>query len=48
MEGLYISGFGWNGIGMNDMIKSAKKTARTVAEGGYGKSETAAVKGVYF
>ncbi|MCK5322782.1 MAG: protoporphyrinogen oxidase [Desulfobulbaceae bacterium] len=47
-EGLYISGFGWDGIGINDMIKSAKKTARIVAEGEYGKSETAAVKGVYF
>ncbi len=47
-SGLHICGFGWDGIGMNDMIKSAKKTAKTVLDGGVNKSEAAKVKPVYF
>jgi len=47
-HGLHICGFGWNGIGINDMIKEAKKVAISVLEDsvrGQGESE---VKGVYF
>jgi len=45
--GLHLCGFGWEGIGMNDMIKKAKAVAKDV---GLGRSaaEQAAVKGVYF
>ena len=46
-EGLYICGFGWEGIGINDMIKSAREVAAAVAAGiaAEGKTE---VKGIYF
>ncbi|MCB2184139.1 MAG: protoporphyrinogen oxidase [Desulfobulbaceae bacterium] len=47
-EGLYICGFGWDGIGINDMIKSAKKAAVAISAGGRGKEEEAGVKPVYF
>ena len=47
-SGLHICGFGWDGIGMNDMIKSAKKTAAAVKAGGVRQSEDAKVKPVYF
>jgi len=45
--GLYVCGFGWEGIGINDMIKSAREVAAAVAAGSAaeGKSE---VKGIYF
>jgi len=46
--GLHICGFGWDGIGMNDMIKSARKTAAAVSEGRGRPEEEAAVKPVYF
>ncbi|MBA3015536.1 MAG: protoporphyrinogen oxidase, partial [Proteobacteria bacterium] len=46
--GLYICGFGWDGIGMNDMIKSAKKTAMAIAVGGSRIEDEAKVKPVYF
>ncbi|MFW8601145.1 protoporphyrinogen oxidase [Desulfobacterota bacterium M19] len=45
---LYICGFGWNGIGMNDMIKSARKTAAAAAAGGERPVEELQVKPVYF
>jgi oxygen-dependent protoporphyrinogen oxidase len=45
--GLYICGFGWEGIGINDMTKSAKKVAESIAAGSTAKGE-AEVKGVYF
>lgn len=46
--GLHICGFGWDGIGMNDMIKSAKKTALVIASGGERSVDEAKVKPVYF
>ena len=46
--GLFICGFGWEGIGINDMIKSATRVAEGLqsssAAGGYRPE----VKGVYF
>jgi oxygen-dependent protoporphyrinogen oxidase len=45
--GLYICGFGWEGIGINDMTKAARQVAAAVAAGGMAKGE-AEVKGVYF
>ncbi|MDH3392929.1 MAG: protoporphyrinogen oxidase [Desulfobulbaceae bacterium] len=46
--GLHLCGFGWDGIGMNDMIKSAKQIA-LAAGAGVGKTqEEAPVKPVYF
>lgn len=46
--GLHICGFGWDGIGMNDMIKSAKKTAMAIAADGVRTEDEAKVKPVYF
>jgi len=46
-RGLYVCGFGWEGIGINDMTKSAKQVAAALAAGGAAKGETE-VKGVYF
>ena len=45
--GLHLCGFGWGGVGINDMVKAALQVATAVAEGRTGES-TAAVKGVYF
>jgi protoporphyrinogen/coproporphyrinogen III oxidase len=45
--GLAICGFGWDGIGINDVIKAAKEAARTAA-GRKGVSREAEVKPVYF
>jgi len=46
-RGLYVCGFGWEGIGINDMTKSAKQIAAAISAGGAAKGETD-VKGVYF
>jgi len=46
--GLHICGFGWDGIGMNDMIKSAKKTVEAIRAGGLRSEDEAKVKPVYF
>jgi oxygen-dependent protoporphyrinogen oxidase len=46
-KGLYVCGFGWDGIGINDMTKSAKQVAAAIAAGIAAKGE-AEVKGVYF
>jgi oxygen-dependent protoporphyrinogen oxidase len=46
-QGLYVCGFGWEGIGINDMTKSAKQVASAVAAGISAKGKTE-VKGVYF
>lgn len=46
--GLYVCGFGWDGIGINDMIKSAKKAATAISAGGRGQEAAAPVKPVYF
>jgi oxygen-dependent protoporphyrinogen oxidase len=48
MSGLYICGFGWDGIGMNDVIKSAARTVEAVAESRQADSGQAPVKPVYF
>lgn len=48
MPGFAICGFGWNGIGLNDMVKEAFRLARAIAEQktlGAGEDE---VKAVYF
>jgi oxygen-dependent protoporphyrinogen oxidase len=47
LAGLHICGFGWGGVGINDMIKAALQVATAVAEG-RARESTAAVKGVYF
>ena len=47
MEGLHLIGFGWGGIGINDMITSASQVARAVAHGRLIDTR-AAVKGIYF
>ncbi|MEW6219262.1 MAG: protoporphyrinogen oxidase [Thermodesulfobacteriota bacterium] len=47
LPGLFVCGFGWNGIGMNDMIKEARVVAGQLAERHLQASEAAAVKGVY-
>jgi oxygen-dependent protoporphyrinogen oxidase len=46
-QGLNICGFGWEGIGINDMIKSARQVASAIAAGISAKGKTE-VKGVYF
>ena len=45
--GLHVCGFGWEGIGINDMTKAAKQVAATIAAGKAARGETE-VKGVYF
>jgi protoporphyrinogen/coproporphyrinogen III oxidase len=45
--GLAICGFGWDGIGINDVVKAAKAAAE-VAAGRKEASEEAGVKPVYF
>ncbi len=47
-RGLHICGFGWDGIGMNDMIRSARKTAVAVSRGGGKRGDDERVKAVYF
>lgn len=46
--GLYITGFGWEGIGVNDMIKQAKQTAGNLLRGQGSNTGPVTVKGVYF
>ncbi|MFC1523882.1 protoporphyrinogen oxidase [Thermodesulfobacteriota bacterium] len=46
--GLHVTGFGWDGIGMNDMIKNGRKIAHNIAHGGETDQEKAPVKPVYF
>jgi len=48
MPGLYICGFGWDGIGINDMTKSAKRVAEDIVAGNRGDTPDAPVKPVYF
>jgi oxygen-dependent protoporphyrinogen oxidase len=47
-KGLYVCGFGWEGIGMNDMVKAADRIADSIAAGQAGSGGDAEVKGVYF
>jgi len=46
-SGLHICGFGWEGIGINDMTKAARQVAAAVAAGRSGIGETE-IKGIYF
>jgi len=46
-SGLHICGFGWDGIGINDMTKAARKVVVDIAQGVRGE-EQAQVKPVYF
>ena len=46
--GLYVCGFGWEGIGMNDMTKSAKNVAKGIRAGSRTASGQEKVKPVYF
>ena len=45
--GLHVCGFGWDGIGINDMTKAARQVAAAIAAGS-GAERTTEVKGVYF
>ena len=47
-KGLYICGFGWDGVGINDMVKSARKAAVAISAGGRGDEGAAPIKPVYF
>ncbi len=46
--GLYICGFGWNGIGINDMTKEAWKTAKKILSGFSKEEDGEELKGIYF
>ena len=46
--GIYICGFGWDGIGINDMIKTAFSVAEKAGSGTSQISDEAEVKKVYF
>lgn len=46
--GIYICGFGWDGIGINDMIKAAFSVAEKAGTGAPQVSDEAEVKKVYF
>ncbi len=48
LSGLYICGFGWEGIGINDMIKTATSAARRIAAGVPQFQDEVEVKKVYF
>ncbi len=48
-KGLYVTGFGWEGIGLNEMIKTAFRVAGAVKQGDRDEGEQdAEVKKVYF
>jgi len=47
-RGLHICGFGWGGIGLNDMMKSGSRVAESILSTSGSSREDAAVKGVYF
>ncbi len=47
-SGLHICGFGWHGIGINDMTKEAKKIADTILRESTLRRGETEVKGVYF
>ena len=48
LPGLHVCGFGWEGIGLNDMMKHGIRTAEAIRAGTEQRHETAEVKGVYF
>lgn len=48
-KGLYVTGFGWEGIGLNDMIKTAFRVSEAIKQGEQDSGEEdAEVKKVYF
>ncbi len=47
-EGLYICGFGWDGIGINDMVKNATLTADKIISGSRQRQQETEIKKVYF
>ncbi len=46
--GLHVCGFGWEGIGINDMVRQAKRIASAIIAGDETHGREAEVKGVYF
>lgn len=46
--GLFVCGFGWEGIGINDMIKTAARVAQGIRTSSGSGEYRAEVKGVYF
>ena len=46
--GLYVCGFGWEGIGLNDMIKSACSVGETILSEAIQTQEQAEAKKIYF
>jgi oxygen-dependent protoporphyrinogen oxidase len=44
---LFVCGFGWNGIGMNEMITQAKHVATALTTSAQ-RDDTPIVKGIYF
>ena len=47
-KGLSICGFGWEGIGINDMLKTAARVAENIMADRINTGRQTAVKGVYF
>ncbi len=47
-DGLFVCGFGWDGIGINDMVKTAASTAGRIIKGNKQGQEEMDVKKVYF
>ena len=47
-RGLHICGFGWDGIGLNDMIKHATQVSEAICKNSGPLQTGPAVKGVYF
>jgi protoporphyrinogen/coproporphyrinogen III oxidase len=47
-QGLFICGFGWDGIGINDMMKTASRVAENIMASRQDPGQETAVKGVYF
>lgn len=46
--GLHVCGFGWEGIGLNDMMKTATRVATAIRESAASTTGAAEVKKVYF
>lgn len=47
-SGLYVCGFGWEGIGLNDMIKTASSVGETIISRAIQTQEQAEAKKIYF
>jgi len=47
-KGLYLCGFGWEGIGMNDMMKAAQETTEKIVSAASGEPRRPEVKPIYF